>query len=89
MYARGLRQIWGVIPAPDLRALGREVARLRHERRLSLDAVAERAEVSRKSVVNVEQAHKVPDLHTLWGIAHGLDVPLSDLIRSLDPPSNG
>ncbi len=71
------------VPPPNYTALGRLVKALRTAQGLSLDALAECSGVSRKSVVNVEQAHKVPDLRTLHGLAHGLGVPLSDLVRAL------
>lgn len=71
------------LPPPDYAALGREVARLRRERGLSLEGLAARSGVSRKSVVNVEQAHKAPDVRVLHGLAHGLGVPLSVLVVAL------
>lgn len=78
-----------LVPQPDYGALGREVARLRRERGLSLEGLAARSGVSRKSVVNVEQAHKAPDVRVLHGLAHGLGVPLPDLIRALCADHDG
>lgn len=71
------------VPAPDFRSLGHEVARLRAERGWSIDRLAEEAGVSRKSVINTEGAHNRPTLATLHGLAHGLGVPLSDLVVPL------
>lgn len=71
------------VPVPDYRALGHEVARARRERGWSLDRLAEEAGVSRKSVINTENAHNVPTLATLHALAHGLGIPLSDLIEPL------
>lgn len=39
--------------------------------------------MSRKSVVNVENAHNIPRLETVHSLAHGLGVPLSELIEPL------
>ena len=63
--------------------MGREAARIRREKGLTLDNVAERSGLSRKSVVNVEQAHKAPDIATLHALAHGLGVPLAALVTPL------
>lgn len=49
----------------------------------SLDKLADESGVSRKSVINVENAHNVPLLPTLHGLAHGLGVPLADLVVPL------
>lgn len=70
-------------PAPDYRALGTTVASLRHGRGWSLDRLAEASGVSRKSIINVENAHHVVRVETLWGIAHGLQVPVGDLANAL------
>lgn len=70
-------------PVPDYRALGHQIARLRAQRKWSIDRLAEEANVSRKSVINTEGAHNVPTLAMLHGLAHGLGVPLSDLVVTL------
>ena len=62
----------GVVPVPDLRAFGVAVAVARRKLGLSLDAVTEASGASRKSLVNVEQGHKVPRLDTAHAIAHAL-----------------
>ncbi|WP_219618524.1 helix-turn-helix transcriptional regulator [Brevibacterium sp. Mu109] len=73
----------GVVPAPDLKAFGAAVAAARRERGFSLDALAEASGVSRKSLINVEKAHKIARLDTAHAIAHALGMPLSPLVDSL------
>ncbi|WP_454151205.1 helix-turn-helix domain-containing protein [Microbacterium lacticum] len=71
------------VPNPDYRALGVEIARLRHARGWSIERLAEAAGLGRRSIVNLEGAHHEPRVATLWAIAHGLDVELSDLVKTL------
>lgn len=71
------------VPNPDYRALGVEIARLRHARGWSIERLAEAAGVGRRSIINLEGARHEPRVATLWAVAHGLDVQLSDLIKTL------
>ena len=59
-------------PAPDLRALGVEVARLRKESGFSIDGLAEAAGVHRKTIIEVEAGRVAAKISTLHGIAHAL-----------------
>ena len=70
-------------PVPDLRAFGHEVARLRRAKGWSIDALAEAAGISRKTVMNVESARKGLRLTTAHDLAHALDVPLGELVAPL------
>lgn len=67
-------------PVPDLRALGVEIARLRREQGLSIDRLAEAAEVHRKSIIQIEAGRVAAKISTLHGIAHALGVPLTQLV---------
>lgn len=67
-------------PAPDLRALGVEVARLRKEFGFSIDRLAEAAGVHRKTIIEVEAGRVAAKISTLHGIAHALGVPLTELV---------
>lgn len=71
------------VPKPDFAAFGHEVAKIRRERHMSLDALAEASGLGRKTVINVENGHKQPKLGTAHALAFALDVPLSDLVRVL------
>lgn len=70
-------------PAPDLRAMGVEVARLRKERGWSIDRLAEGSGVHRKTVIEVEAGRVAARISTLHSIAHALGVPLPDLVAAL------
>ncbi|GAA1769335.1 helix-turn-helix transcriptional regulator [Nostocoides vanveenii] len=70
-------------PVPDLRALGIEIARLRHEENLSIDRLAEAAEVHRKTLIQIEAGRVAARISTLHAIAHALGVPLSELVTPL------
>ncbi|MTV26737.1 helix-turn-helix domain-containing protein [Nitriliruptoraceae bacterium ZYF776] len=59
--------------------------RLRAARGLTLDAVAERAEVSKNTVIQVEQARANPSIATLCRLADALGVGVASLIAA--PPS--
>lgn len=83
-------------PVPDLRALGIEIARLRRERGMSIDRLAEAAEVHRKSIIQIEAGRVAAKISTLHGIAHALGVPLTELVapvcarhpKSLNTPTS-
>jgi transcriptional regulator with XRE-family HTH domain len=61
-------------------ALGRNVKRLRGRRGLTLDMLAERAGLSRGTVIGVEQARANPSIATLCRIADALGVGVATLI---------
>lgn len=69
------------VPVPDLRALGVEIARLRHEKDMSIDRLAEASGVHRKSIIQIEAGRVAAKISTLHGIAHALGVPLTELVE--------
>ena len=70
-------------PVADLRALGVEVARLRRERSMSIDRLAEATSVHRKTIIEVEAGRVAAKISTIHGIAHALGVPLPELVAPL------
>jgi transcriptional regulator with XRE-family HTH domain len=64
----------------DLDDLGRRIQRLRLERGLTLQAVADAAEVSVSMLSSVERGRKAPTVVVLARIADGLGVPLAGLV---------
>lgn len=66
-------------PPFDAQALGHEIARRRKERGWSIDALARASYLGRKTIINVEQAHKIARVDTLHAIAVALDTTLADL----------
>jgi transcriptional regulator with XRE-family HTH domain len=67
-------------------AIGRNVRRLRRRRELTLDVLAERAGVSKGTVIGVEQARANPSIATLCGIADALGVGVVTLIDPGEDP---
>src|ERR1700692_2472810 len=55
--------------------------RLRLTRRLSLAALAARADVAKATLANLEQGRGNPTIETLWSLALGLGVAFSDLLE--------
>lgn len=55
--------------------------RLRTTRRLSLAALAARADVAKATLANLEQGRGNPTIETLWSLALGLGVAFSDLLE--------
>lgn len=70
-------------PVPDLRTMGIEIARLRHESNLSIDRLAEAADVHRKTLIQIEAGRVAARISTLHAIAHALGIPLGDLVAPL------
>lgn len=70
-------------PAPDLCALGVEVARLRKDREWSIDRLAERTGVHRKTIIEVEAGRVAAKVSTIHAIAHALEADLGDLVRTM------
>lgn len=66
--------------APRRRALGRHIARQRYAAGLTVDDVAGRTGLNRKTVMNVEGARVVPSLVTLLLIADALGVSVGRLL---------
>lgn len=67
--------------AAELRALAAAIREIRARQQLSQERVAAKGGVGRKYVGQIERAEITPSFAALVGIASGLDVPLSELIR--------
>lgn len=73
--------------APDMSAdlapvVGKNLRRLRTERGLSLERLAQASGVSRAMLGQVELGQSAPTINVLWKIARAVDVPFSALITS-------
>lgn len=66
-------------------AIGARVKQERQARRWTLDQLAEAAGVSRRMIINVEQATMNPSVGTLLRISDALGVGLPDLVQSPEP----
>jgi transcriptional regulator with XRE-family HTH domain len=62
--------------------VGKNLRRLRTERGLSLEGLAQASGVSRAMLGQVELGQSAPTINVLWKIARAVDVPFSALITS-------
>lgn len=70
-------------PSTDLApVVGKNLKRLRAERGLSLERLAQASGVSRAMLGQVELGQSAPTINVLWKMARALDVPFSALIAS-------
>ncbi len=65
----------------ELQALAAAIREIRARQQLSQERVATQGGVGRKYVGQIERAEITPSFAALVGIAIGLDVPLSEVIR--------
>ncbi|MFH1824826.1 MAG: XRE family transcriptional regulator [Candidatus Firestonebacteria bacterium] len=66
------------VPSPP--KLGKNILRIRKEKKMSLDALAKKSGVLKAMLFQIELENTNPTLATLWKIAHGLNVPLEELL---------
>ncbi|TMR98951.1 helix-turn-helix transcriptional regulator [Nonomuraea basaltis] len=64
----------------NLEALGRHIQELRHDRAMTLQQLADAADVSVSMLSSVERGHKAPTIVVLARIADGLGVPVAELV---------
>ena len=65
----------------ELRAFAAAIREIRARVQLSQDRVAEVGEVGRKYVGQIERGEITPSLAAMVGLARGLGVPLSEIVR--------
>ena len=68
----------------DHRLTGRIVRRLRRQRGLSQEVLSGLADISRSHLAEIESGKDNANVETLWHIASGLDIRLSDLFRRVE-----
>jgi transcriptional regulator with XRE-family HTH domain len=68
-------------------SIGDNLRKLRVERNLSLDALAQMSGVSRAMLGQIELKRSVPTITVLWRIAKALEIPFSALMR--EPEEKG
>jgi transcriptional regulator with XRE-family HTH domain len=66
--------------------VGRNLRKLRTERGLSLEGLAQASGVSRAMLGQVELGQSAPTINVLWKIARALDVPFSGLLNGQRTP---
>ena len=66
----------------DIRKLvGRNFARLRHDKGLTQEQVEERSGLSQQYISGLENGHRNPSVITLYHLATALGVSLGDLVQ--------
>lgn len=70
-------------------ALAAHISRLRHDRKLSLDALAKLAGLSKGTVVALEQGKANPSIGVLCRLAAAFSVSVSDLVSDPLPTDSG
>lgn len=65
------------------------VRRLRHERGLTQERLAEQADLHLTDIARIETVRRDPDIKVVAKIAHGLGVPASILLEGIgqEPPT--
>ena len=71
-------------PDRTLAAFGRNVARIRSQRGLSQDKLAEEADLDRTYVSGIERGVRNPGIRTVLQIARALGVSVGDLCKGVD-----
>jgi transcriptional regulator with XRE-family HTH domain len=66
--------------AAGILAFGHHLRRLRRARKLTQEALADYAEISRPTVQRIEKGQAAPTLEVLLSLSQVLKVPLRDLI---------
>ena len=64
--------------------VGQKVGRYRQRLGLSQTQLAQRCDLARGSIANIESGNQRPTLHTLWSIAEALSVDMRSLLPSRD-----
>jgi len=75
-----------IMPIRDrtLIAFGRNVARLRAEKSLTQDKLAEKADLDRTFISGVERGLRNPGIKTVIRLAKALGVPVAELCKGVD-----
>ena len=72
----------------DNRVMGNVIRKLRMQRGLSQEVLSGLSGVARSHLAMIESGKKNPSVDTLWKIAGGLGIRLSDLIRIVEKEIN-
>lgn len=64
-------------------AFGKRVREFRTERQLTLEMLAEKADLHENYVGAVERGERNLSLYNVWRLANGLGLPVADLVQDL------
>lgn len=68
----------------DTSAIGKTIRKCRKEKRLTLEVVSGLAGIDKAHLVRIELGQYIPQLHTIFKIAHGLNMEPSALVEMID-----
>lgn len=68
----------------NFRITGQIIGVLRVQHQLSQEALSKKAGIARSHLAMIENGEKSASVETLWKIACGLDLRLSDLLRMVE-----
>jgi transcriptional regulator with XRE-family HTH domain len=71
-------------PSPQLRAFARTLRKMRRDKDLSQEALADRSGISAKHIGEIERANKEPGVTTALRLIAGLEVPAAEVFQQVD-----
>ena len=71
-------------PTLDAVIVGKVIAMYRHKRGVTQEVLSGLADIKRTHLSAIERGERKPTLETLYRICSGLDVRMSDLVRSIE-----
>lgn len=74
------------VRTPDFGELRFYLARLRRERRLTLEQLAEKSGLARRTLVQLESGASKGTLETWFKVAEGLDIEIGKVVSALYGP---
>lgn len=82
----------GTMVSTLYKILGARIKKVRQDKSMSQDDLSEKINISRTSIVNIEQGRQKPPLHVIYKLADVLDIEPHDLLPTLtelkDQPSS-
>jgi transcriptional regulator with XRE-family HTH domain len=72
----------------EIEALGREIRRRRQAQGMTLEALAEATGITPNYIGSIENGQRDPGLSTVMRIAHGLRLPLAELLGLPELPAD-
>lgn len=72
----------------DHRITGQVIGRLRVQQGLSQEDLAKRAGIARSHLAMIENGKKSASVETLWKVAEGLGISLSEMFKLLEQTCN-
>ena len=71
-------------PTLDAVIVGKVISTYRHKRGITQEVLSGLADIKRTHLSAIERGERKPTLETLYRICSGLDVRMSDLVRSIE-----